>query len=392
MLRRPRVLHLITRLELGGAQENTLFCVRHHDRSRFEVELAAGQGGILDDEAQVIPDARVHLLPYLAHPVRPAGDLLAVLRLRALLRAREIDVLHTHSSKAGVVGRAAAALAGVRAVVHTAHGWSFNDTQAPGRRRIYVWLERLLSAWTDRIVTVSERDRRRGLELGIGRPESYALIRSGIDIAAYERPVTEPERVRQRLGIEPGQVLVGTLACLKPQKAPLDFVRAAGLAHARDARLRFVVAGDGAEREAVAALVARLGLGDVVRLLGWRRDVADLLHAMDVFALTSRFEGLPRAVLQALAAGTPVVATAVDGIPEVIQHRQTGMLVPPASPRAMAEALVELARDPALRDGCARRGRARLDGSFDIHAMVRDVEGLYLSVLEDQGTRRRAPA
>ena len=172
------------------------------------------------------------------------------------------------------------------------------------------------------------------------------------------------------------------MACLKPQKAPLDFVDAAAAAHAKCDRLRFLIAGDGPLREAVQGRIRALGLENIVLPLGWRRDVVDLLHAMDLFLLTSRHEGLPRAVLQAMAAGVPVVATAVDGIPEVVRHRQTGILVPPGQPRLAAAGLLELVRDEPLRRCCVERARRELR-EFDIHRMVRDLERIYISLLEE---------
>jgi len=382
MQRKYRLVHVITRLELGGAQENTLFCVRHHDRERFQVGLVAGQGGLLEEEARRIPDANVQFVPYLKHPISPWSDLRTLFRLRSHFRTTGADIVHTHSSKAGILGRLAAFLAGVPAVVHTAHGWSFNVTQAPGKRRVFVALERMAAVISDRLITVSHRNRIDALALGIGRVRQYDVLHSGIDVGAFDRPLTARETVRSALGIEPHHVLVGTVACLKPQKAPLDFVRAARRAHARDDRLRFVIVGDGELRDELDALVRELGLEDVVRRLGWRRDVVDLLHAMDVFLLTSRFEGLPRAVLQALAAGVPVVATAVDGTPEVIRDRQTGLLVPPEDPEAAADRVLEMASDPLLRRRCIAQGREVLDRGFDIRRMVRDLERLYIDLLE----------
>jgi glycosyltransferase involved in cell wall biosynthesis len=376
------VVHVITRLDLGGAQQNTLFCVRHHDRRRFDVGLIAGAGGLLDDEAQSIADARVHVVPFLKHAVSPWWDLRALLALRRLLRAAAPDVVHTHSSKAGILGRWAAFLAGVPVVVHTAHGWSFNRTQPPSVRRTYVALERLTAGVTSRLLVVSRAGREEGLRCGIARPSRYELLRSGIEVEATRATAIDRDEVRASLGLLPHHLLVGTLACLKPQKAPLDFVRAAAEAHARCDRLRFLIAGDGELRAEVQALIEELGLADVVRVLGWRRDVGELLQAMDVFLLTSRFEGLPRAVVQAMAAGVPVVATAVDGTPEVVHDRRTGLLVPPDSPREAAAAVLELARDEALRRSCAAAARTLVDGEFDIRLMVRRLERVYISLLE----------
>lgn len=385
MPRRYRVLHVITRLDLGGAQQNTLFCTAHHDRERFDVELLAGAGGILDAEALQIADAGVSLVSWLPHAIRPAADALSVLRLRGHLRRADIDLLHTHSSKAGILGRLAGLLAGVPVVVHTVHGWSFNATQPAWQRRLYVLLERAAAAITDRLIVVSALNREAGLSLHIGVPEQYAVVHSGIDIEAFRRPARDRARVRAELGFDPTHTVVGSIACLKPQKAPLDFVRAAASACARNSALRFFVAGDGELRADVEAQVAASGFGDRIRLLGWRDDVVDLLHAMDIFLLTSLHEGLPRAVLQAMAAGTPVVATAVDGTPEVIEHRESGLLVPAGEPERAAAAVLELAADRELALRLAERAASRLGREFEIRQMVRDLDGLYLELLEGRG-------
>ena len=379
-----RVLHIITRLDLGGAQQNTLYCVSHHDRARFEVGLMAGRGGVLDADAEAITGARVELVPWLKHAIAPLGDPVAVVRLAAALRKRRIDIVHTHSSKAGMIGRWAAWLAGVPCIVHTVHGWSFNDAQPAATRRLYSGLERLTARITDRLVVVSEADRRRGLELGIGREDLYRLVRSGIDVREYRTPSQARERVREQLGFDAADVVVGTLACLKAQKAPLDFVEAARLARRSNPRLRFFIAGDGPLRGAVEERIASAGLSGDIKLLGWRRDAADLVHAMDLFLLTSRFEGLPRAVLQAMAAGVPVIATAVDGTPEVVIDRETGILVPPGRPEVAAEHLVSLSDDPAARARLAAAARSRLGTEFDIDNMVRELDRLYLELLSSE--------
>ncbi|MDH3592452.1 MAG: glycosyltransferase family 4 protein [Planctomycetota bacterium] len=384
MGRRYRIVHLITRLDLGGAQQNTLFCVGHHDRRRFDVELIAGRGGLLDDDARALPDAAVHLVPYLKHPIAPWWDVKALFGLWAHFKKREVDLVHTHSSKAGLIGRLAARLAGVPVVVHTAHGWSFNRTQPAHVRRALATLERACAALTDRLVMVSRRNLDQGLALGIGRPGQYAVVRSGIDVAAHRRPAEDRQTTRTALGLEADQILVGTIACFKPQKAPLDFVRAAAAAHARCGRLRFVMAGDGELRGEVAALVRELGLQEIIRPLGWRRDVVELLHAMDVFLLTSRHEGLPRVVLQAMAAGVPVVATDVDGTPEVVRDRRTGLLVPPERPREAADRVLELAGDGPLRQQIAEQAVRELREEFDIHGMVRALERIYIFLLEER--------
>jgi len=377
--RRPKIVHFITRLELGGAQQNTLYCVCHHDRTRFDVGLWAGEGGILDSEARAIEQADVRILPWLVHPIDPVRDAAAVLRLASMLR--DVDLLHTHSSKAGILGRAAARLAGVPGIVHTVHGWSFNDVQPAVTRRLYVEAERAAARVTNRIVCVALFDRDRGLASGIGHASQYRIVRSGIDPSLYGAPEGARERLREALGASSQDVVVGSIANFKPQKSPLDFVEAARLARLRDPRLRFFIAGDGDLRPAAERAIAEAGLGDVVHLLGWRDDVAELLAAMDIFLLTSLFEGLPRVVLQAMAASVPVVATDTGGVAEVVVDGETGRLVPPGNPAAAADAIVVLAHDAESRRKFAAAARYRLGDEFDIRRMVRDLEDLYDEVL-----------
>jgi glycosyltransferase involved in cell wall biosynthesis len=376
-----RVAHVITRLELGGAQQNTLYCARNHDRRRFDVTLVAGAGGVLDDDARTIPDAEIHIVPWLRHPISPLQDAIAVRRLRDLFRRTGVDLVHTHSSKAGILGRIAARLARVPAIVHTVHGWSFNDVQPAWQRALYVRLERMAARWSDRLVTVSSRDREKGLAARIGTRNRYDVIHSGIEVDAFRRPGRPRDEMRRELGFGPDDVVVGSVANMKPQKAPLDFVRTAAAARTRDPRLRFLFAGDGPLRNQVERLVDELGVGDVVCLLGWRRDVADLFHAMDVFLLNSLFEGLPRSVLQAMAAGVPVVATSVDGTVEVVDDGRTGLLVPPGDPQAAADAVARMAGDDELRQGCVVEARGVLGGSFDVRVMLDELERLYCSLL-----------
>lgn len=378
-MRRARIVHLVTRLELGGAQQNTLFCVEHHDRERFDVGLIAGSGGRLDARARAVPSADVRLVPWLRHPIAPMADATAVFRLARRLAGA--DLVHTHSSKAGILGRAAARLAGVPAVVHTVHGWSFNPSQTPPARAVFVNLERAAARVTDRLICVAAADRETGISLGIGRPEQYRIVRSGIDVEAFRASPEGRARVRRELGLAEDEVVAGTIANFKPQKAPLDFVAAAAAARARDPRLRFVFVGDGELRYEVERAVASAGLTDAVRLLGWRDDVRDVLSALDIFLLTSLFEGLPRALLQAMAAGLPAVVTDTGGTAEVVDPGRTGLLVRPGDAAGAARAVVELAADPARRVRMGGAARSRLGPEFDARTMLAAVESIYEELL-----------
>jgi glycosyltransferase involved in cell wall biosynthesis len=373
-----RVLHVITRLELGGAQQNTLFTCRRLAEQGLDVTLASGPGGLLDDEAAAGPYRHV-VVRSLVREIRPARDLAALVALTRLVHRLRPDVVHTHSSKAGALGRLAARLGGAGAVVHTVHGWSFSDLQPLLARTLYRTIERAARPLTDHVVSVSRLDLEAGRRLGLVPEGRGSVIRSGIDLAELDPDGPGRDDVRAEWGVGDGEVLVVNVSCLKPQKAPLDFVRAAGRAARDEPSLRFALVGDGELRPAVEAAAAEEGLGARLVLAGWRRDVPRILRAADVVALTSLWEGLPRAVVQARVCGRPVVATAVNGTPEAVVPDRTGFLVAPHDVAGLAARFVQLARDGSLRRRLSEGARASGDfrREFDQEEMVRLQLELY---------------
>lgn len=378
-----RILHVITKLELGGAQQNTLHTCRELARRGHDVLLVAGPGGMLDDEAARGP-FRFLPLPVLVREIRPWSDLRALADLASIIREWRPDVVHLHSSKAGALGRVASAIAratGRRHVlVHSIHGWSFAAGMPRLQAAIYRVVEHACAPLTHHFVAVSRRDLDLGIELGIVPPDRGIVIRSGFDLGAFARSEEDRRRIRAEWGVGEDDVLVVNVSNFKPQKAPLDFVRAAGIAAKESPALRFAFVGDGELRPEVEAAIAAEGLGRRMTLAGWRRDVSAILSAADVFALPSLWEGLPRSVVQARACGLPVVATAVNGTPEVVEDGVTGWLVPPGRPEAMAARLVELARDEGLRRAMGARARQGIE-EFSQDAMVDEQERLYRSLM-----------
>lgn len=379
-----RVLHVITRLELGGAQGNTLHTVASLDRSGFEPGLAWGPGDRLDGEARGLDGVALFEEPALVRRPSPVRDLTALRGLRRVIRRWRPHVVHTHSSKAGILGRLAARLEAVPAIVHSIHGFGFTPLQPAPVRAAYLGLERLAAGWTDAFIAVSHADARRGIELGLFDDEHVRVIRSGVDLSRF-RHVGGGAGLRERLGIPAGAPLVVQVANFKPQKAPLDFVRVAAAVHRRHPDAWFVLAGDGRLRPRVESAVAGAGLGDRVLLPGWFDDVGALLDAAHVVVLTSRHEGLPRSVVEALAARVPVVATAVDGTPEVVRPGVNGFLAPPGDVGGMANAVCRLLDEPGL---CRRLSAAAAEGlgEFDINEMVRRQEALYRCLLRSTRT------
>jgi glycosyltransferase involved in cell wall biosynthesis len=374
---KTRIAHIITRLELGGAQQNTLYCCEHHDRQKYEVYLLAGAGGYLDLETRLLPSGtHVHLVPWLKHPVRPWADLLAFFRLASFLKKENIQIVHTHSSKAGILGRLAAAWVGVPVVIHTVHGWGFHEGQNRWTKNIYCALERFCARLTGTLVVVSEENKRYGLDHHIGNENQYRVIHSGIDPAAFKVSKERMAVIRKKLGLGASPTVL-VLSNFKSQKSPMTVVEVLEKLVTKVPGVVLLWAGDGGGRSVVEEALRAKGLEKHARLLGWRTDVGDLLGASDVLLLTSIYEGLPRVVLQAMAAGKPVVATAVSGTPEAVQKDETGFLRQPGDAEGMAVDLACLLVDPELAIKMGAAGRKRLTGTFKIDEMLKEIEKLY---------------
>jgi glycosyltransferase involved in cell wall biosynthesis len=342
-----RVATVITRLE-GGAGAHALRGARTLDPRAYQVTVVTGSGGRLLDEAAAA-GLEVLVEPALRAPIALRDDLKALGKLDSLLRDRHFDVVHTHCAKAGALGRLAARRAGVPRIVHTYHGFPFHEFQSAARHRAYIAIERKLGRFTDLALCVGsgvavEAVRRRLLE-----PQRIRTI--GVVLPEADRPAAcQPDaaharrRARLALGLPPGAVVIGAVGRLTYQKAPDDFLSALR-ALARPGVVGVWIGG-GELAGRVAALASGRP-GPRVVLAGERADVPELLPAFDVFALPSRYEGLPTAIVEAMACGIPVVATAVNAVADVVVPGETGLLVPPGRPDLMATALAYLLDSPA---------------------------------------------
>lgn len=382
---KARVIHIITRLELGGAQQNTLYTVGHLDRERFKPALWSGDGGILNPEAGQIEGVDFTIVPELVREVSPQRDAMALMQLRSMLRdevrfSNLPVIVHTHSSKAGVLGRWAARMARVPVIIHTFHGFGFNDLQPASSRIPFTMAEKVTGRITTHFIAVSRANLEKAFVLGIAPRERIRLIRSGIKAERFlPRPIDAGEK-KSAMGLDPDRPLALMVACLKPQKSPVDFVKVAARVKEIFPPAQFALAGDGELRPEVEGAIRGYGLEDEFKLLGWRRDVPELLWSADVLVLTSLWEGLPRVYPQAAAAGVPVVGTRVDGAEEAVMHGESGWLLPPRDLEAMAEKVAELLRDPQKAREMGSRA-SRVLPEFDIDLMVRQQEELYQEAL-----------
>lgn len=368
-----RVLHVITRLVVGGAQENTLLTVCGLRARGYEVELAAGPEAGPEGVLQVPEGIVFHRIPTLVREIRPLADLRALWDLYWLM-ARGYDVVHTHTSKAGVLGRIAARLAGVPVVVHTPHGHVYHGYGGRVRSRLFVWVERLLARWTDVLVALTESERREHLAEKVGRAEQWCVIPSGVEIERYRKPT--PLR-RSDLGLPEASFVVGCVARLVPVKGIEDAVTATAQLVDLTPPVHLVLVGDGPQRGALQKLAGQLGVRERVHFLGLRRDVPDLLPVFDILVLPSRNEGMGRVLVEAQAAGVPVVATRVGGVPDLVSEGQTGRLVPPGDPAALAAAIRSLAEDRAALTQMRDAARAHVAECLSAEAMVASLEAVY---------------
>jgi glycosyltransferase involved in cell wall biosynthesis len=346
-----RVLHVITRLTLGGSAENTVASMVGLAAAgyggRLAVGLAASDGASV--EAARRRGVALVDVPALGREVGPR-DVVALAQLLALMRRARPAIVHTHTSKAGFLGRLAARLASVPAVIHQPHGHIFYGYYGPRRTALYVALERLAARWTDRIVTLTERGTEEHLARGIGRRAQYRTVPSGVPTASLRARTPGRSAARAALGLPADAFVVGGLGRFVHVKGFDLLVAALPALAAAVPSARVLLVGDGPERVALGTQAAALGVGDRLHVTGATSDVARGLAACDVLAAPSRNEGMGRALVEAMALGVPVVGAEVGGIPAVLSDGECGRLVVPGDVAALAGALIELAVDPALRD------------------------------------------
>jgi glycosyltransferase involved in cell wall biosynthesis len=387
---KAKVYHVITKLELGGAQKVTLMTLERLPRDRYEVGLITGPDGLLVDWANRIPGLRRVWNRWLVREVRPLQDTLAFLKLWRTFRKERPQIVHTHSAKAGILGRWAAKLAGVPLIFHTAHGFGFNDFQRHSVRRFYVSLERLTAKITTKLFLVSYANAEKAEQCGMVRRGDWILARDSIAVDEFIRPLPRRQKLGE-WGIPEDKVIVGMVACLKPQKSPEDFIDVAARVLAKTDRAHFLMAGDGELRPLVEARIRRHDIGKHVTLLGWQTEqvMPEVYRNLDVVVLTSLWEGLPCVFSEAMACELPIVATNVDGAREAIIDGENGFLHEPHDVEAMSKSVLQLVLDPELRLRMGERGKSRVM-EFDIGTSVDTVESTYracLKVLEPE-TRR----
>jgi glycosyltransferase involved in cell wall biosynthesis len=370
-----RVLHIITRMDVGGSTENTVLSVIRMPRPEFVCSLISGQTtdpppGLAESLSRAgVPWIQ---LRHLRRPVNPIADCRVLWQLRRAIRRLGPDIVHTHSSKAGFLGRLAARAAGVPHIVHTPHGHVFEGYFSPVATRAFTLLERVAARWTDRIITLSDDEAQDHLRLRIGRPGQFVTIPSGVDL--------DTVRAASPASLVSGRPVIGAVARLVPVKGLQYLIDAAPEILRRCPDARFLLVGDGEMRPALEAQADALGLSDRIVFTGFREDIPALIAGMDVFVLPSINEGMGRVLVMAMVLGKPIVATRVGGVAELLGDGEAGLLVPPRDPAALAEATTTLLRDATRASALAEAGRRRAS-RYSVEAMLEALARLYREVV-----------
>jgi glycosyltransferase involved in cell wall biosynthesis len=381
---RVKVLHVVTRF-IDGAGGNTLLTVLGADRARYDVWVAAAPGGPLWRRAERHGVSTVKL-ERMREVLSPIDDLLALVALVRLIRRERFSIVHTHSSKAGFLGRFAAWLCRTPIVIHTIHGFSYHEFISRRRRRAYVAFERLVRPMTDAFIAVAPQIAREAVEMRLAPPGAVVVVPSAVELDAI--PTDADAGIRAELGIDADALVVGTVGRLEYQKAPLDFVRMAECVSRAVPQARFVMVGEGTLLEEARSEAQRVGAN--VLFTGFRPDAARVTACFDVHVVSSLYEGLGRGLTEAMASGRPVAATAVNGVVDLVTPGSTGLLSPPAQPEALARNVIWLLQHPDAARRMGDAGRARVRGLFEPRLMCRLIENVYARLLglppaDDQG-------
>lgn len=386
-----RVLHIITRLIKGGAQENTLLTVVNLDGVRYQTALVSGPS--FGSEGEIESKARqlgvdLTIIPELVREISPVNDLGALYKVYRLIKRGKYDIVHTHSSKAGIIGRVATRMAGVKNIVHTPHGSIFDQgANIPGVSgmlllKLLLLVERMASHLTNRIVALTAAEARGYIKLGMGNNSKFTIIHSGIDLSRFTGGEIDVAAKRKELGIPADCIAIITVARLTSEKGHVHLVEAAKETVTQfGGRLKFIFVGDGSLRKALEKKACELGLDETILFLGLRDDVPELLAISDLFVLSSLYEAQGRVIVEAMAAGLPVIATRVGGVPDVVIDGETGLLVPAADPQALASAIINVLADREKAKQMGQAGRRRVDPEFSVETMVERIDMLYRKLI-----------
>ena len=374
-----KILHIITHLPTGGAQDNTLFTVELLNRKKFDISLCCNFVGELVDRAKRIEKINIFNVKYLVREVNFFKDMLGFISIYKIIKTEKFHIIHTHSSKAGFLARIAAKLCGGSIVVHTVHGFPFNDYMNVFKKYFYINIEKFLSTLSDAIITVSNLNKNKIIELKISEHSKITNIYSGIDLKLFRKK--NDFSFRDELKIPDDFLLIGSVGRLSVQKDPLTLVNAFELVLKEKPSVKLVFVGDGELKHEVQKNIKELGLQRSIYLIGNKMDPWNVYPSLDLFVMSSIYEGLGRSITEALCGEVPVVCTNVEGVPELVQDEITGYLVKPKDYNDLARGILKSINDIEHSKDMAKVGSKFVNENFDVKIMVKKIDDLYCSLI-----------
>jgi glycosyltransferase involved in cell wall biosynthesis len=325
---------------------------------------------------------KVILLPSLVRSIRPIKDLKALFALIWLISKEKPDIVHTHSSKGGLLGRLAAKLCGVTPIIHTPHGHVFYGHFGPIASKMFLWIERIFSKFTDRLVALTHGEKDDYIEMSVCSPEKLLTIHSGVDIRQFLHTNGNLAEKKRSLGLGPKEPVIGFVGWLLPIKGPEYLLEAMDYIWPKQPDTTLVMVGKGDLDVDLRAEALRKNVNGNVKFLGWRQDIHELMPVFDIFVLPSLNEGMGRVLVEAMAAGKPVVASRVGGIPDLVRDGETGYLVPPADPKALSDAILKILKDPDQAKLMGQRGKESCR-QFSLDSMIEKLDDLYAGLINN---------
>jgi glycosyltransferase involved in cell wall biosynthesis len=386
-----KIIHIITRLDMGGSAQNTLLTCKKLS-NKYEIILVHGlsyESRMTDLEKRIIEEGiteaktqgvKVIALPAMARSIRPVKDFKVLLSLVWLIFKEKPNIVHTHSSKAGIVGRLAAKIAGVSHIIHTPHGHVFYGHFGLFASKIFMWVERIFSKFTDRMVALTDGEMDDYINLSVCSPEKLLKIHSGVAVEQFMQSNGNRVEKRRSLGLDQNEAVIGFVGWLLPIKGPDYLLKAMDYVWHEHPETSLVLVGKGDLDVDLRAEALRKNVNGKVKFLGWREDIDEIMPIFDMLVLPSLNEGMGRVLVEAMAAGKPVVASEVGGIPDLVRHGETGYLVPPADEKALADGIKKLLDDPERAKQMGQRGKEYCR-QFSLEAMIEKLDDLYSGLI-----------
>lgn len=382
-----KVLHILTRLIRGGADEAVVFIVTGLEAATFDVTLLVGGDSDPQYVQQVLPTTKLAIEPSLRRDVNPLSDLRAIFRLYRFIKQGGYDIVHTHTAKAGFLGRLAARLAGVPVIVHTLHGITFHDFRPSLEQAIYIFLEKVAATCTTRIIAVGADLQHHYLRHGIGRASQYTMIHTGMELERFfnagKFSAEQQQQKRHSFQLTSTDRVIGVVSRLDTGKGQEYLLQAAPSIIERFPNVKIMIVGDGPHRKRLETLARQLDIASHVIFTGFRRDIEEVIAIFDIAAFTSLWEGLPRVIVQYAAVGKPIVAFEIPGVSELVTNGINGFTVPLRDTERFAQRMIALLENPEEANLMGQAGRQLIDESWRVEAMVQRIAQEYQSLLKE---------